>query len=108
MSQPHQQAAQQYPPPPAVPVFRISAMRHTGLLVLWFNQTRTVTGTLEQCEAELVSAQQHNLVLGWWSFLSILIMNWVALLHNRSARSTLRLRAVVVSVRSAPKRTAAA
>ncbi|KHO21835.1 hypothetical protein [Mycolicibacterium setense] len=91
MTQPHlQQTAQHYPAPPAVPVFRVETMRHTGLLILWFNQTRTVTGTAEQCEAALTSAQRHNLVLGWWSFLSILFMNWLSLLHNAGARAKLR------------------
>ncbi|MEX3654214.1 MULTISPECIES: hypothetical protein [Mycolicibacterium] len=92
MSQPHwpQAAPQQYPPPPAVPVFRVETTRHTGLLVLWLNQTRVVTGTAEQCEAALTSAQRHNLIVGWWSFLSILFMNWLSLLSNAAARAKLR------------------
>ncbi len=40
----------------------------------------------------LTSAQRHNLVLGWWSFLSILFMNWLSLLSNAGARATLRKR----------------
>jgi hypothetical protein len=91
-SQPwHNQPApqQSYPPPPAVSVFQVSTTTHTGALVFWFNQRRTVTGTYEQCEAALRSAQTHCLVLGWWSFLSILIMNWIALSSNSSARKKL-------------------
>ncbi|WKG06139.1 hypothetical protein [Mycolicibacterium sp. HK-90] len=91
MSQPHwQQAAPQYPPPPAVPVFQVETMRHTGLLILWFNQTRTLTGTAEQCEAALTSAQLHNVCLGWWSILSLLFWNWLSLLHNAGVRAKLR------------------
>ncbi len=45
---------------PQFPIFRVEATRRTGLLILWFSQTRVVTGTAEQCEAALTSAQRHN------------------------------------------------
>ena len=80
----------QYPPPPAEPLFQVSAMTHIGALVFWFNQTRHVTGTYAQCDAALRSALTQNLLLGWWSFLSILVMNWIALAHNMNARRKLR------------------
>jgi len=76
---------QAYPPPQQVPIFQVTAMRHTGALVFWFNQRYVITGTYAQCDAALRSAQTHNYVFGWWSFLSILIMNWIALLDNASA-----------------------
>jgi hypothetical protein len=78
-----------YPPPQQVPIFQVSTMRHTGALALWFNQRSTITGTYAQCEAALRSAQTHNFVLGWWNFVSILIMNWIAILNNSSARKKL-------------------
>ncbi|SUA31547.1 transmembrane protein [Mycolicibacterium fortuitum] len=81
--------SQQYPPP-AEPIFQVTAMTHIGALIFWFNQRRTVTGTFDQCDAALRSAQTQNLLLGWWSFLSILIMNWNALALNMSARSKLK------------------
>ncbi|CDO21571.1 transmembrane protein [Mycolicibacterium mageritense DSM 44476 = CIP 104973] len=64
-------------------------MTHIGALILWFNQRRVVTGTYAQCDAALRSAQTQNLLVGWWSFLSILIMNWVALVHNVNSRKKL-------------------
>ena len=64
-------------------------MRHTGALIFWFNQRYVITGTYAQCDAALRSAQTHNFVFGWWSFLSILIMNWVAIINNSSARKKL-------------------
>jgi hypothetical protein len=79
---------------PAAPtgarVFTITVHRHTGLLVLFKRQTVTVKGTFEQCEAAIKAAQSHNLVLGWWSPLSMMILNWLAILANRSAMSQLR------------------
>lgn len=81
---------QQYPPPPAEPIFQVTAMTHIGALIFWFNQRRTVTGTFAQCDAALRSAQTQNLLLGWWSVVSILVMNWIALAYNISARSKLK------------------
>lgn len=83
---PHTQHPQ---PPPAAPVFQVTTMTHTGALVMFVNQRQVITGTHEQCRAAIRRAQTHNLTLGWWSFLSVLIMNWVALAHNWSARSKL-------------------
>ena len=81
--------SQPYPPPPQVPIFQVSVMTHTGLLILWFNQRKTVTGTYQQCDAAIKAAQTHCLLLGWWSFLSILFMNWISLVHNINARKQL-------------------
>lgn len=68
-------------------------MKHTGLAVAWLNQTYTVTGTFAQCEAAIRQAQQHNLAAGWWSPMSLLVWNWVALLSNLGARKSLRIQA---------------
>ena len=78
-----------YPPPPQVPIFQVTTMSHIGALVFWFSQRRVVRGTYEQCDAALRSAQTQNLVVGWWSLLSILFLNWIALLHNSTARRKL-------------------
>jgi hypothetical protein len=78
-----------YPAPPEIPIFQVTTMTHIGALILWFNQRRTVQGTYAQCDAALRSAQTQNLIVGWWSFLSILILNWVALIHNSQSRKKL-------------------
>ena len=72
------------------PVFQVRVTKHTGLAIAWYNQRYTVTGTLQQCEAAISQAQQHNLLAGWWSLASVLVWNWVALLENHSARKALR------------------
>lgn len=85
---------QSYPPPAQVPTFQVTTMTHTGALVFWFNQRHTIRGTYAQCDAALRSAQTHNFTLGWWSFVSILLMNWIAISHNSSARKRLDYDAV--------------
>ncbi|OBG66745.1 hypothetical protein A9X05_08525 [Mycobacterium sp. E3298] len=67
--------------------------KHTGAVILMFNQAYTVTGTLAQCEAALDNALLHNLLAGWWSLASVLVWNWVALLENHNARKHLRRQA---------------
>ncbi|WP_051754231.1 hypothetical protein [Mycobacterium kansasii] len=119
MSYPHPHYLQPYPPapqpaqvpppwplhgvwpasyPPAPPAgnqrrFQVRIRKHTGLAILMLNQTYTVTGTFAECEAALRGALVHNLLLGWWSLASLLIWNWVALVENHSARTTLRRQA---------------
>lgn len=72
------------------PLFQVRLTKHTGLIMAWYNQSYTVTGTFAQCERALSQAQQHNLIAGWWSFASLLVWNWVALATNHSARTALR------------------
>ncbi|MBB5163566.1 hypothetical protein [Mycobacterium sp. AZCC_0083] len=72
------------------PIFQVRVMKHTGALVLWINQSSTVTGTYSQCDAAIRSAQLHCLLVGWWSPVSLLLLNWIALLVNVSARKTLQ------------------
>jgi hypothetical protein len=88
----HASAPWQAPTHPQ-PRFQVRILKHTGLLMMWHQQSYTVTGTYGQCEAAIREAQQHNLIVGWWSPLSALVMNWVALLANASARKTLRTNA---------------
>ncbi|MGJ6127279.1 hypothetical protein QN239_32390 [Mycolicibacterium sp. Y3] len=64
-------------------------MTHVGALIMWFNQRRVVRGTYEQCDAALRSAQLQNMTFGWWSFLSILALNWIALVYNAQSRRKL-------------------
>lgn len=71
------------------PIFRVRVMKHTGALMLWINQSSTVTGTFSQCEAAIRAAQLHCLLAGWWSPVSALLMNWIALFVNVSARRAL-------------------
>ncbi|WP_255485563.1 hypothetical protein [Mycobacteroides sp. LB1] len=74
---------QQYPaaaPPPRY--FQVRLTKHTGMLIMFSTRSYTITGTLEQCETAYSDAQIHNLAAGWWSFLSILVMNWIAIFGN--------------------------
>lgn len=88
MSTPTQHPAHAYPTPDQR-IFQVRATTHTGGLVLWFNQSRTVRGTYAECSAALNRAQTHNVIFGWWSLFSILFMNWIALGENLVARRTL-------------------
>ena len=65
--------------------FSVRLYRHTGAVILWHQRTLTFTGTLEQCEKAYRDAQTHNLLAGWWSVVSLLVMNWIALISNYSA-----------------------
>jgi hypothetical protein len=76
------------------PVFQVRLMKHTGLAVMFLNQQYTVTGTFAQCDAAIRQAQNHNLTAGWWSVVSLAVMNWVALAVNASARQTLRKQSI--------------
>ena len=67
--------------------FHLRLCEHTGAVVFWQHRSYTFTGTLEQCEAAYRTAQLHNLWAGWWSVVSLLVMNWVALISNWSAIS---------------------
>lgn len=89
-SSPHANPYANYPPPPAVPIFEVTAMTHIGALIFWFTQRRTVRATYAQCDSVLRSAQTQNLLVGWWSPLSLLLLNWIAIGHNSSARKQLR------------------
>jgi len=89
IQQQRQPSGYAYPPPPEVQIFQVTTVSHIGALVFWFNQRHVVRGTYAQCDAALRSAQTQNLIVGWWSFLSILILNWIALLHNSAARRQL-------------------
>ena len=63
-------------------LYGLQFIRHTGMLVLWHQSSRTYQGTYEQCMAEYASAQRHNLIFGWWSITSIIFGNWFALIQN--------------------------
>jgi hypothetical protein len=65
--------------------YYIRLLKHTGALILWHQQSFAVTGTLQECEAAYRSAQTHNLLAGWWSMVSLFLMNWIALFSNMSA-----------------------
>jgi hypothetical protein len=58
-------------------------------MVIWINQRRTTTGTYAQCSAAIEAAQQHCMLLGWWSIASLL-WNPISLSENASARRALR------------------
>lgn len=90
MSQPYQ-APSPYPQPaPAGPLFQISLLQHTGALIFWQQKTIRFSGTLEQCEQAYRSAQQHCLLVGWWSVASAFLFNWIAIFSNMSAIKRVR------------------
>jgi hypothetical protein len=65
--------------------FYLKLTEHTGAVLFWQQRSYTVAGTLEQCERAYRDAQTHNLAAGWWSLMSLLVMNWIALFSNLSA-----------------------
>ncbi|MDM3977356.1 DUF2510 domain-containing protein [Mycobacterium marseillense] len=65
--------------------FSLPLVEHTGAIAFFQQRTYTVTGTLDQCERAYRRAQNHNLLAGWWSVLSLVVMNWAALLSNWGA-----------------------
>ncbi|WP_445161923.1 DUF2510 domain-containing protein [Mycobacterium sp. Dal123C01] len=65
--------------------FSVRLYQHTGAVILWHQRTFTFTGTLKQCERAYRDAQLHCLLAGWWSVVSLLVMNWIALFSNYSA-----------------------
>lgn len=65
--------------------YYIRLLKHTGALIFWQQQSVSVTGTLQECEAAYRMAQTHCLAAGWWSMASLLVMNWIALFSNMSA-----------------------
>ncbi len=64
--------------------------KHYGALMAWHHQTYTVTGTRTQCQQALRQAQVQNLLAGWWSPVSLLVMNWIALASNAIESARLR------------------
>ena len=70
--------------------FQIRLTRHTGWLIMFVQRRYTFTGTLDECERAYRNAQIHNLLAGWWGFLSVLVMNWIALFSNMSSIRRLR------------------
>lgn len=73
--------------------------KHTGLLLVWFNQRRTVVGSYVECAAAISAAQLHNWAIGWWSVGSLL-WNPISLRANANARKTLRQQAEQASAYS--------
>lgn len=82
--------------------FSIRLYKHTGAVILWNQQRYAVTGTLEQCESAYRGAQTHNLLAGWWSLVSVLIMNWIALISNFNAIRQVRRLAQQPAVPAGP------
>ncbi|AQT82216.1 hypothetical protein B1R94_27655 [Mycolicibacterium litorale] len=76
------------------PLFSVRVRKHYGLFMAWSMRTYTITGTRTQCEQALHQAQIHNVLAGWWSPLSLLLLNWIALIANASERSRLHRAAI--------------
>lgn len=79
--------------PTGEPIYEVRVTQHVGFVVAWWQQVRTVRGTYQQCADALRQAQTLNLTVGWWSFLSVLVMNWIAIAENASAQRTLKRQA---------------
>lgn len=71
-------------------VFYLKLRKHTGMVLLFQQQTYTIAGTVEQCQAAYRDAQIHNLAAGWWSLASVLFWNWFALIANARAMNDVR------------------
>jgi hypothetical protein len=62
-------------PPHLGPQFQIRLRKHTGSLIAFPYRTYVVSGTLAQCEHAYRQAQTDNLVAGWWTSISVLVLN---------------------------------
>lgn len=82
-------------PLPTEPQFQVRLTKHTGVLLIWFNQRRTYTGSYSELLRIYERVQQHNYVAGWWSITSLLVWNLVAILGNRWAMKELRGRVLM-------------
>jgi len=69
--------------------YSVVVRRHTGLLIIGLSKWRAMTGTPNQLEQEFGRDQQHNWILGWWSWYGW-IFNLLAIRHNSKARQELR------------------
>jgi hypothetical protein len=76
--------------------YKVETSKHTGVLVLWVNRQTAVTGTYEQCRAQIMRSLIHCLVLGWWSILSLVFFNWLAIVQNLLALKCLNRDAEMV------------
>lgn len=101
--------AAQFPPPPTpggfpsppqgqqVPAqvggpgqrYFLNLRRHTGMLILWQTRRGRFEGSYEALKREYAAAQRHNLLFGWWSISSIILMNWLTLFQNYRAMQQL-------------------
>ena len=59
-----------------------SFIKHTGMLLLWQQNTRHHRGTFDQITTQYKQAQLHCLLAGWWSISSVIFFNWFALGKN--------------------------
>ena len=67
------------------PIYEVRVVKHTGMVIAWWQQTYTVRGSYDQCLRAIREAQNMNLLLGWWSILSLVLFNWVAIFQNVAA-----------------------
>lgn len=62
---------------------KLTVTRHTGALLMWFQQTYVYRGEPEQIKKFVKSATIKNLIFGWWSVVSVFVNpavtigNWV-------------------------------
>jgi hypothetical protein len=75
------------PPPPAL--WRLTVVQVTGIVYFAFRKTRSVVGSMEECEALYMKVRTHNLLCGWWGIFA-LFWNAGALEKNRAAMQRLR------------------
>ena len=67
-------------------LYTIRLVKHTGLLVMWSNDRRTVSGSAAQLRAAYAQVLRHNLLFGWWSPASILVNPYVMFINYRTLR----------------------
>jgi hypothetical protein len=67
-------------------IYAITLTRHYGVLIFYFQSTKTFIGTYDECVKEYNKAQISNLILGWWSIFSIIVNPFVILFNFLSKR----------------------
>jgi hypothetical protein len=77
-----------FPAPP--PLWRLTVVEVTSVLVVCFRKTRTAVGSLDECEALYKRVLNHNSLAGWWAFPIGIFWNAAALSRNKKALSKLR------------------
>lgn len=62
---------------------KLQLIRHTGALLMWFQQSYYYRGEPEKLKPQLISVTIKNLIFGWWSVVSVFlnpavtIANWI-------------------------------
>lgn len=67
-------------------LYTIRLIKHTGYLIMWSNDRRTVSGTAAQLRVAYGHVLRHNLLFGWWSPASVIVNPYVLFMNYRTRR----------------------